>query len=236
MTTLIRALIDASGLSRRKAFAAIREGRVRLDGAVATEPSGPYTVGALALDGLRLDQRARAHVYLLLNKPPGFVTTRSDERGRATVFDLVPADLRVIGLHPVGRLDLNTSGLLILTNDGDLTYRLSHPKHEIEKEYWVGLIRPPTLGQLAALRRGVELDGRVLRPLALDLLSGVAGFDVSLSIGEGRKRQVRRMFEAVGAKVRRLRRVREGPLRLATLPEGAVRELMTTEVTALFGD
>src|SRR3989304_5022970 len=135
----LRALVRASGLSRRKAFAAIRSGRVGLEGKTIFDPSSDYTGGALTLDGALLAEPAAAKAYLLLNKPPGYLTTTLDERGRPTVIDLPPAALRVPALPPVGRLARDTSSLLILTNDGNLTYRLTHPKHEVEKEYWAGL-------------------------------------------------------------------------------------------------
>jgi pseudouridine synthase len=147
-------------------------------------------------------------------------------------MDLVPPGLRAPGLHPVGRLDRDTSGLLLLTDDGDLTYALTHPKHEVEKEYWVRLASPPDDAVYAELRGGVEIDGLVRRPLRLRRLIGEQ-FDLSITIREGRNREVRRMFEAVGAKVRLLRRVREGPLALAELAEGAVRRLTQPEVEAL---
>jgi 23S rRNA pseudouridine2605 synthase len=233
--TLLRAVIEASGLSRRKAFAAIREGRVAVDGTVCREPSQGYAAGALTLDGSVLEAAAATKVYLLLNKPPGFLTTRSDERGRRTVFGLVPESLRATGLHSVGRLDRDTSGLLLLTTDGDLTFALTHPRHEVEKEYWLQLASPVTDEQLAALRSGVEIDGALRRPLRLRRLVGSGRFELSMTIREGRRRQVRRMVEAVGGKVTQLRRVREGALELGSLPEGAVRALTDAEVAGLRG-
>ena len=235
MTTLLRAVSSASGLSRRKAFAAIREGRVRVDGVVAQDPSSEYEAGALSLDGAALGEASRAHAYLLLNKPPGYVTTLSDELGRATVMELVPAALRAPGLHPVGRLDRDTSGLLLLTNDGDFTYALTHPSHEVDKEYWLRLAQPASEAQLDALRSGVEIDGRVRRPLRLRRLVGAEPFQLSVTLREGRRRQVRRMFELVGCSVTALRRVREGALTLDALPEGAVRALTASEVESLRG-
>jgi 23S rRNA pseudouridine2605 synthase len=233
MVTILRAVIDGSGLSRRKAFAAVREGRVTLDGAAVLDPSRELHGGRLALDGIEFGRSAAKKTYLLLHKPPGYVTTAADELGRATVLDLVPSALRAPGLHSVGRLDRDTSGLLILTNDGDLTYRLTHPKHEVDKEYWAGLARPLSESQLAALRRGTEIDGRLRRPLHVERLEDEAPFEVAIVISEGRKRQVRRMIEAAGARVRRLRRVREGPLELGDLGEGGVRRLTASEVRAL---
>jgi 23S rRNA pseudouridine2605 synthase len=235
MTTLLRAVTSASGLSRRKAFAAIREGRVTVDGLARTEPSEAFEKGEIALDGHALGRGIQTHTYLLLNKPPGFITTLSDERGRRTVFDLIPPDLRASGLHTVGRLDRDTSGLLLLTTDGDLTYALTHPKHEVEKEYWLRLAEPATESQLTALRSGIELDGEVCRPLRLRRLVASAPFELSITLREGRNRQVRRMLEAVGAAVVSLRRVREGPLTLEALAEGKVRALTQEEVEALRG-
>jgi 23S rRNA pseudouridine2605 synthase len=233
MTSLLHAVIDASGLSRRKAFAAIREGRVTVDGEPHTDPSAPYESGLIAFDGALLDTRARRHVYLLLNKPPDYITTVSDDRGRRTVLDLVPPHLRVPGLHPVGRLDRDTSGLLLLTNDGDLTHAITHPRFEVEKEYWIRTSEPLADGQTAQLRRGVEIDGEIRRPLRLRRLVDQEPFHLALTIREGRNRQVRRMLEAVGARVTSLRRVREGRLELDDLPEGAVRALTQAEVSAL---
>jgi 23S rRNA pseudouridine2605 synthase len=233
LKTLLRAIIDASGLSRRKAFAAIRAGHVTVDGAVCTDPSSVYEGGRLAIDGVALAQRQSTKTYLMLNKPPGFITTKSDERGRRTVFDLVPQQLRAPGLHSVGRLDRDTSGLLLLTNDGDFTFALTHPSHEVEKEYWLRLDAPPAEDQLAAIRSGVEIDGALRRPLRIRRLAGQPQFELSVTIREGRRRQVRRMFEAVGNKVIQLRRVREGALELGPLPEGAVRPLTQAEVASL---
>ena len=236
MVTILRAVIDATGLSRRKAFVAIREGYVTLDGETVTDPSRDYATGVLALEGETLTESRSPRTYLLLHKPPGFVTPREDDQGRATVMDLIPPDLAAPGLHPVGRLDRDTSGLLLLTDDGDLTYRLTHPRHEIEKEYWVRLARPPSEALLAAVAAGIEIDGRVRRPVALDLLPPDSPFDVSIVITEGRKRQVRRMFEAVGARVRYLHRVREGLLELGNLREGRTRRLTRAEIEALRSD
>jgi 23S rRNA pseudouridine2605 synthase len=236
MTTLLRAVTSASGLSRRKAFAAIREGFVAVDGVTRTDPSEPYESGTIALDGLPLTRNEAAHTYLMLNKPPGYITTVSDELGRRTVLDLVPAALRPAGLHPVGRLDRETSGLLLLTTDGDLTYALTHPKHEVEKEYWLRLAEPATEAQITALRSGIEIDGQLRRPLRLRRLIGAGPFELSITLREGRNRQVRRMVEAAGARVTALRRVREGPLTLEGLPEGQARPLTSAELAALRGE
>ncbi len=233
MTTLLKAVTAATGLSRRKAFAAIREGRVTVDGVSRTEPSEDVNSGALALDGQPLDRGEIIHTYLILNKPPGYITTVSDDLGRRTVFDLIPPELHVSGLHPIGRLDRDTSGLLLLTTDGDLTFALTHPRHEVEKEYWLRLSTPATDDQIVALRSGVEIDGQLRRPLRLRRLVGAAPFELSITLREGRNRQVRRMAEAAGATVTALRRVREGPLTLEGLPEGRARHLTPEELQSL---
>ena len=233
MTTLLRALIDSTGMARRPAFAAIREGRVRVGGTAVADPSSEYEGGALTLDGRVLHPSTARKVYLLLHKPQGYVTTASDELGRATVFDLVPERLQAPGLHSVGRLDKDTTGLLLLTNDGDLTYHLTHPKHEVDKEYWLQLARVPTHAQLEAVRRGIELDGALRRPIDLRELDPEQPRQFSITLAEGRKREVRRMFEAVGARVTYLMRVREGDLYLDDLEEGKVRPLTRQEEQAL---
>ncbi len=231
--TLLRSLIDATGLSRRKAFAAIREGRLTRDGRVVVDPSAPYTDGRLALDGRGLSIGAPPKVYLLMNKPAGLLSAVSDARGRTTVIDLVPERLRASGLHPVGRLDQDSTGLLLLTNDGDLTHRLTHPRNEVEKEYWLALAKPLSDAGLEALRGGVEIDGAVRAPVRVERLEDAAPYEISVVIREGRKRQVRRMVAAVGGRTQMLMRVREGELRLGRLVEGSVRELNPRELRLL---
>jgi 23S rRNA pseudouridine2605 synthase len=229
---LVKAVAAAAGLSRRKAFAAVRAGRVRVGGVAVTDPSAPYQGGDVELDGRKLHP-AGDKVYLLMNKPAGVITTVTDTHGRLTVLDLVPVELRLPGLHPAGRLDRDTTGLLVLTNDGDLTYRLTHPSHAVDKEYWLRSSPPLTEQALQRLRRGVELDGRVRRPLDAGRLPPESGYETTVTLREGRKRQVRRMVEALGARVTALKRVREGSLRLGDLPQGAVRRLTEDEVQAL---
>lgn len=233
--TLLRAVIEASGLSRRKAFEAIRAGRVTEDGERLLEPSAAYTGGPLQLDGMPLASEGRTqHVYLVMNKPAGVVSTNKDELGRTTVLDVLPARLRVSGLHPVGRLDQDATGLLLLTTDGDLTYRLTHPRHEVEKEYQVATREPLSGDQIERLRRGVWLGGRIRRPAMLERLPASASpYQLALVIREGRKHQVKQMIGAVGGRVTALKRVREGSLELGSMREGAVRTLSEAEVASL---
>ena len=231
--TLLKALTNATGLPRRRAFSAIREGRLSLDGISVLDPSAVYRGGTLAFDGRPLAAQPHALEYLMLNKPAGIISSAADELGRTNVLDLVPGDLKAPGLHPVGRLDRDTTGLLLLTNDGDLTYRLTHPRHEVEKEYWLSATPPLDEAQIESLRAGVEVDGSLLRPVSLRRLPQTERLHFSVVISEGRNRQIRRMVEAVGGRVRRLHRVREGPLRLGSLPEGRVRRLTEPEVLSL---
>jgi 23S rRNA pseudouridine2605 synthase len=165
-------------------------------------------------------------VYYLLNKPGGVVTTAADTHGRPTVVDLVPADPRVF---PVGRLDADTEGLLLLTNDGDLAHRLTHPSFGVDKEYVAEVEGAPSAGAVRRLREGVELDDGPTAPARV----AAAGSVLRITIHEGRNRQVRRMCEAVGHPVRRLVRVRIGPLSDRALKPGEWRPLTQDEVRAL---
>jgi 23S rRNA pseudouridine2605 synthase len=164
----------------------------------------------------------------MLNKPRGYVTTTSDERGRHTVTELVrDAGAR---LYPVGRLDMDSEGLLLLTDDGELTNRLTHPRHEIPKIYHVTLSTPPRTEQIATLRAPMVLDGYRLQPVGVKKLAPDV---LEMRLFEGRNRQIRRMCEQVGLRVIRLQRVAIGTLRLGTLPSGKWRELTEDEVNYL---
>jgi 23S rRNA pseudouridine2605 synthase len=218
-------LARAGVASRRKADELIKAGRVTVNG----EPGRLNTfVGArddVRLDGSRLRQQRLA--YVLLNKPAGVVTTASDPQGRPTVVGLVDHPARVV---PVGRLDADTTGALLLTNDGQAAHRLAHPKYEVEKVYEVACERPVNDADLERLRRGVELDDGWTAPAQVRRL-GAASFELVLH--EGRNRQVRRMAEAIGNRVERLHRRRYGPLTLEGLEPGAWRELEAFEVERL---
>ena len=232
MEERIQKLLSAAGVaSRRGAEELIRAGRVRVNGHTARlGDTADRREDVIEVDGVPLPKEAPKR-YLLLHKPRGFVTTLSDEQGRRTVAELV-ADCGE-RVYPVGRLDLNSEGLLLMTNDGELANRLTHPRHEIPKTYLVYVTgyRP---GADDLLRRPIVLDGRPIRPPKVKLLknqNGVAALEVI--IHEGRNRQVRRMCEAAELTVTRLRRVAEGPLRLGDLPAGSWRELTEDEVKTL---
>ena len=213
--------------SRRTCEDLIADGRVRVDGAVVRLGARiDVSRQVVEVDGVPITVDPDL-VHYLLNKPAGVVTTASDTHGRPTVIELVPASPRV---HPVGRLDLETEGLLLLTNDGALTHRLTHPSFGVEKEYLAEVAGLPSRGALRRLREGVELDDGMTAPAVVSLVSPSV---VKLVIHEGRNRQVRRMCEAVGHPVVRLVRTRIGPLRDQHLPPGAWRPLEQDELRAL---
>jgi len=224
---LQKVLARAGVASRRAAELLILEGRVVVNGEVATVGQRvDVATDVLEVDGALVAANPDL-VHYLLHKPAGVVTTARDPQGRPTVVDLLPAEPRVF---PVGRLDADTEGLLLLTNDGELTHRITHPSHGVEKEYLAEVEGSPTRGALRRLREGVELDDGPTAPAKASL---VAPNLVRLVIHEGRNRQVRRMCEAVGFPVRRLVRTRIGPITDTTLKAGEWRALAPEEVAAL---
>lgn len=224
---LQKVLASAGIGSRRHCEILIDAGRVTVDGEVAILGRRvDADTAEIALDGVLISV-APGHVHYLLNKPAGTVTTASDPQGRPTVVDLVPAEPRV---HPVGRLDLDTEGLLLLTNDGSLTHRITHPSFGIEKEYLAEVDGQPTRSALRHLRDGVELDDGVTSPARASLLAPNL---IKLVIHEGRNRQVRRMCAAVGFPVVRLVRTRLGPITDHRLAPGDWRPLRDDELRAL---
>lgn len=213
--------------SRRICEDLIAEERVKVNGEIAelgrrVDPDHDL----VEVDGAPIGIRPGL-VHYLLNKPAGVVTTASDPQGRPTVIDLVPAEPRVF---PVGRLDMDTEGLLLLTNDGELANRIAHPSHGVEKEYLAEVVGTPSRSALRQLREGVELDDGRTAPAAATLVEGSL---VKLTIHEGRNRQVRRMLEAVGHPVTRLIRTRIGPLTDRRLTPGSWRELTAPELRAM---
>ena len=218
-------LARAGVASRRKADELIKAGRVTVNG----EP-GQLNTFVGERDDVRLDGRPLAKqrlAYVLLNKPAGVVTTAHDPQGRPTVVQLVDHPSRVV---PVGRLDVDTTGALLLTNDGDLAHRLAHPRYEIDKVYEVETWTQPTDEDLERLRSGVELEDGPTRPARVRRLAGAR---IEVVIHEGRNRQVRRMLEAVGHRVRQLHRSRYANLTVDDLEPGAWRELRADEAHAL---
>lgn len=217
--------------SRRKAEELIAERRVRVNGNTAVlGDTADETQDVIELDGVRL-RRQPERVYLMLNKPRGYVTTLQDEKGRKNVAQLVEdCGARV---YPVGRLDLNSEGLLLLTNDGELANRLMHPSQSVEKEYLVWLSGYYD-GCVQKLCRSIEIDGRKTIPAQVRVIRAEQQIALlSIILHEGRNRQIRRLCEQAGVTVTRLRRIREGTLQLGRLPVGQWRALTQQELDAL---
>lgn len=215
--------------SRRAAEEMIASGRVYVNGKLVTEMGVTVEEGVdeVTLDGRTIFPEEKK-VYILLSKPKGYVTTAADDHGRPTVLELVDVPERVF---PIGRLDLNTEGLLILTNDGDFANHLMHPRYECEKTYFVRTAEPVDDASLDMLRRGVRIDDDFVTSPATVIRKDENKF--SVKIREGKKRQVRRMFEAVGGKVLYLRRTAIGELRDTRLEKGKWRYLTPAEVKYL---
>lgn len=227
-------LADCGVASRRHGEKLIAEGRVAVNGQVVTQMGSQVEPGdTVTLDGQQVLPEAKKH-YVLYHKPAGEVSTASDDKGRATVLDHF-RDFPV-RLYPVGRLDYDSEGLLLLTNDGELTQQLLHPSREVEKAYLARVAGEMMEEDLQPLRTGIRMagDGRRTAPAKVKLLRRKWEYsDVMVILHEGRNRQVRRMFEAVGRQVLMLRRVRFGPLALGELHRGEWRELQPSEVQAL---
>ena len=189
----------------------------------------------ITFDGKKVNANSESHTYLMLNKPRGYVTTLSDESGRATVKDLIPTDKR---LFPVGRLDMYSEGLLLMTDDGQLTYKLTHPKHEIPKEYLVKITLTEKLEStslVAALLRPVVLDGVSVKPYKCRIINdlGCGKYILLITIMQGKNRQIRRMCALNGMRINSLKRVAIGSLKLGDLPTGEYRNLTLKETEYL---
>ena len=226
---LAKFLARAGVASRRAAEGVIAEGRVTVDGEPVTDPARDVGEGT----DIRVDGRAVSAEQTetwILNKPRGVVSTAREPGRRRAVTDLVDSPAR---LYPVGRLDADSTGLILLTNDGELANRLTHPRYEVQKTYRVELLRPPADRDLEQLRRGVELDDG---PTAPARARRTAERVIEISIHEGRNRQVRRMAEAVGHEVVGLERVRLGSLELGALRRGEARRLTDEELGRLWED
>ena len=232
MMRLQKYLASCGVASRRAAEKMIADGRVSVDGQTITEMGQQVEIGQdIRVDGKLVTPEPEKR-YILYHKPAGEVSTASDPEGRATVLDKF-RDFPV-RLYPVGRLDYDSEGLLLLTNDGDLTERMLHPSMEVEKTYLARVSNELTPDEARRLEGGVMVDGRKTARAKVKIL-GVKGLytDVLITIHEGRNRQVRKMVEQVGHQVVLLRRIRFGPLKLGDLPRGMWRELNSDEIRAL---
>jgi len=217
--------------SRRKAEALIEKGAVRVNGKKITKLGTKVDPSAdqISVNGKSL--QAGEKKYFLLNKPSECVTSVNDEHSRRTVLDILP---KYPGLHPVGRLDINSEGLLIVTNDGDLTYKVSHPKFEHEKEYKVKVKGQPTLDSIEKLEKGILMDGKKTKPCKIRMINKVKTLSwLKITLKEGRYHQVRKMFNSIGHPVVYLQRTRIDFLELDDLDAGHFRELTEEEVDKL---
>lgn len=237
-TPLLKALTEAGIGSRRRMADAIRNGMVEINGKTVEDFKLPVDIETdrVFVNGVRADLKSKEVICLMLHKPKGILSTTSDERGRRTAIDILPREYRHLRLYPAGRLDKDSTGLLLLTNDGGLTYRLTHPRFEHEKEYLVhieGSLKPY---EKQKLEQGVKLEDGITHPAIIKEAASSPPFNYSLTIHEGKKRQIRCMFHQLGYRVLALKRVRIGNLSLGKLKEGDARQLSAQEMTALLSD
>ena len=237
MERLQKVLAQANIASRRKSETIILEGRVKVNGVIVTELG--FQVSAnddIEVDGKAIEKAE--HLYFLLNKPTGYVSTTSDEKNRKTVIDLLEPEHQTVRLYPVGRLDFDTAGLLLITNDGDLTKRLTHPQHEIEKEYLVRVEGIVIRKKIVELRKGVMIDKnykavpKEVRLLELDKKN--QSTLLSITLIEGKNKQVRKMIQSLGYEVKKLTRIRYDFLTLEGVERGTYRPLKIHEIKQLY--
>ena len=223
--TILKALAAAGIGSRRRLAEAIKQGKVTLNGQPVADFRQPVKASdVILIDGQRVSLKAESKTYLMLNKPVGILSARTDERGGKTAIDILPPKYRKLRLYPAGRLDKDSSGLLLLTNDGELTYKLTHPRYQHEKEYLIYIKIELTTDEMARLEKGVLLEDGMTAPAKVKAVSR-APYNYSITIHEGRKRQIRRMLASLGHQVVELKRVRLGSLRLGELKVGEVRAM-----------
>lgn len=229
--TLVKYLVSAGLGSRRVCAKLIMNRFVTVNEVIAENLMMPVSrEDRIQVEGRPVEARRTGHVYLVLNKPDGYLSSTTDDRGRRTVMDLIPRALRLSGLVPAGRLDLHSMGLLMLTDDGELVNRVTHPRYEVDKEYHIKLDRVLNPTSSARLRSGVDIESGPAKAKAVRRLTEEPGFRYSITLNEGKKREVRLMLRAVGRQVIELQRVRVGSLVLGELGSGEVRELTDFEL------
>lgn len=231
---LLKYLVEAGFGARRQSVAAIKQGRVSVNGKVVESYTMPVFPGIdnIACDGKPVKFKPGEILVFMVNKPLDVLSTTRDDRGRRTVVDMLPERYKSLGLYPAGRLDYDSTGLLILTNDGNLTYRLTHPRFEHEKEYIVTVNGKLSESDKEKIEKGIELEDGMTSPARLKEVPDAA-YTYSITIHEGRHRQVKRMFASIGHEVKTLKRVRIGRLELGDLAEGEIRKLTMAEIGKL---
>jgi 23S rRNA pseudouridine2605 synthase len=239
MERLQKILAQANIASRRKSEEIILEGRVKVNGVIVKELGFKVNRSdKIEVDGKPIE--LAEHLYFLLNKPTGFVSTTSDEKNRKTVLDLLTEEHRDIRLYPVGRLDFDTAGILLLTNDGEFTNLMTHPEHEIEKEYLARVEGIVIRKKIVQLRKGVIIDGDYMaipkEVRLIELNKEQQSTLISITLTEGRNKQVRKMMEAIGHPVKKLTRIRYDFLTLEGVERGAYRALKVHEVKKLYAN
>lgn len=225
-------LRDKTGLSRRDSGEEIKLGRVKVNGVVAEigQKFDP-TVDQIEYAGKHLSINNEDRIYLLLNKPSGFITSRNDPHNKKTVYDLIPNEYSK--LFPIGRLDIDTEGLLLLTNDGDFSYRMTHPKFEVEKEYYVELNGKLSLNQIEKIERGLNNSEITTAPCKIYKHNTLDGRSIlNIILHEGQNREIKRIFSSLGFKVTKLKRLRMGNISLGDMKTGKWR-LLSSDITKL---
>ena len=234
MQPIIKILTSSGAGSRRQMADAIKKGRVAVNGKIIESFLHPVDTesDSITVNGKYIDIRNKPLTYLMLHKPKGITSTTRDDRNSATVLDIIPEKYHDLRLYPVGRLDKDSTGLILLTDDGELTNRLTHPRFEREKEYLVqieGALEPE---EKRKLEQGLELEDGLTGEAKLRVVD-MPPFNYAIILREGKKRQIRRMFAALGHRVLELKRIRISGLRLGSLAEGCTRELTPDEIKAL---
>jgi 23S rRNA pseudouridine2605 synthase len=228
---LLKLLVTAGVGSRRKVTALIKQNKIAVNGSIIDSFTFPVNMqkDTITVNDKPLKLIQTHTIVLMMNKPAGILSTTRDERGRTTIIDILPPVYRDMNVYPAGRLDKNSTGLIVLTNDGELTYMLTHPKFEHEKEYLVSLMGILSRDEKTSLEKGIQLEDGFTYPAIVKEVKTYQPYNYSITIHEGRKHQVRRMFEKTGHRVLALKRTRIGQLELGRLEEGKVRELTTGE-------
>lgn len=231
---LLKLLMSVGLGSRRQIANLIIEGKVTVNGTVERSFKFPVDISTdiINADGKDIKLKSKKRVVLILNKPGGVLSTTNDEQGRKTVLDIIPKKYRDLNVYPAGRLDKDSTGLVILTNDGNLTFLITHPSFEHEKEYLVHIEDKLSTEEKSLLENGIELEDGRTSP-AIIKAKRSAPFNYSITLHEGKKRQVRRMFEKVGHPVVALKRIRIGNIKLGDIKEGKTKELSDKDIELL---